>query len=279
MGQTKSKGLIPMSKPEYYIASFSGGKDSTAMVLELIARGYPLDEVLCCDTTVEFPAMYRHIEKVRKVVDAAGIKFTILRAEHDFEYYLLHDRVKRRGDGYHDKLGRSWPDSRVRWCTGKLKNHVIAKYKTQLKKQYTLVEYDGLAADEAYRLERDHNKSRRHPLVEWGWTEGMALSYCYEKGYDWEGLYEIFRRVSCWLCPLQPLGELRKLRLYFPDLWRKLREMDAQTWREYKEGYTVALLDKRFAFEEAMEAAGQSTTNRQFYIDLKRHCFEGVPVD
>ncbi len=35
-----------MSKPKYYAASFSGGKDSTAMVLRLIELGEPIDEII-----------------------------------------------------------------------------------------------------------------------------------------------------------------------------------------------------------------------------------------
>lgn len=47
-------------KPNYYIVSFSGGKDSTAMLLHLLELGEPVDEGLFCDTTVEFPEMYTH---------------------------------------------------------------------------------------------------------------------------------------------------------------------------------------------------------------------------
>ena len=44
-----------------YILSFSGGKDSTYLLLELIRRDYPLDEVRFFDTGWEYPAMYDHI--------------------------------------------------------------------------------------------------------------------------------------------------------------------------------------------------------------------------
>ena len=56
-------------KSDYYIVSFSGGKDSTAMLLHLLELGEPVDEVLFCDTTVEFPEMYTHIEKVKKAIE------------------------------------------------------------------------------------------------------------------------------------------------------------------------------------------------------------------
>ena len=47
-------------KSNYYVASFSGGKDSTAMVLHLIELGEPIDEVVCCDTTMDYDGISRH---------------------------------------------------------------------------------------------------------------------------------------------------------------------------------------------------------------------------
>lgn len=52
------------------LASFSGGKDSTAMVLRMIELGERLDKVVFCDTGMEFPAMYDHIAKVREYVES-----------------------------------------------------------------------------------------------------------------------------------------------------------------------------------------------------------------
>lgn len=74
--------------------------------------------------------------------------------------------------------------------------------------------------------ERESNKNLRFPLAEWGWTEKDCLKYCYDKGYDWDGLYEIFDRTSCWICPLAKTDNLKKLWKHFPDLWEKLEEYD-----------------------------------------------------
>lgn len=272
---------LKQNKPEYHVVMFSGGKDSTAVVLRMIELGWPLDEVISGDTTMEFPAMERHIERVRQVVEAAGIKFTMLKAKHDFEYYLLkYVPARRLNPANAGKTGKSWPDARLRWCTGFFKRDLIAPYLLNLKKEYTVIQYDGLAADEEYRLERKDNQGKRHPLVEWGWDEKTALKYCYQKGYDWEGLYEIFNRVSCWCCPLKPLSELRKLRKHFPELWQKLKDLDAQTYRDFKsQGWSVEKLEQRFNFEEEMDARGYSLKSKQFYKDLRRHCFEDVPLE
>ena len=255
-----------MEKPKYYVASFSGGKDSTAMVLHLIELGEQIDEVIFCDTYKEFPGMYRHIEKVKTIIENAGIKFTTLQSEKSFDH-LMFDEVTNKGTH-----GRAWPNFKTRWCTGELKKDIVRKYFKSRKKEYSVIQYVGLAADEGHRLNRAINQQehKRHTLVEWGWTEADCLQYCYDHGYTWEGLYEIFNRVSCWCCPLKPLEELRKLRKHCPELWEELKDMDKRAWNQFRADYSVEDLEKRFALEEALLKKGQSTANRAFHADLKR---------
>jgi 3'-phosphoadenosine 5'-phosphosulfate sulfotransferase (PAPS reductase)/FAD synthetase len=168
--------------------------------------------------------------------------------------------------------GFSWPSSRYRWCTGKLKVDIINKYFSNLRKQYSVVRCVGIAADEGHRLERKNADldGMRYPLVEWGWTEKDALQYCYDRGYDWEGLYELFSRVSCWCCPLQPLSELRTLRDHFPELWRELKDMDRRTRRKFRADYTVDELEVRFDLEKEFTAQGKSIRNKEFFNELKK---------
>lgn len=262
-----------MTKPTYHVVSFSGGKDSTAMVLRMIELGYQIDEVLFCDTTMEFPGMIRHVEKVKKVIEAAGIKFTTLQDDLSFEEWMLEYTPERKNPALEGLRGKSWPGPMTRWCTQRLKERVIKRYLRQLRDRYTVYQYVGMAADERHRLERKQQQegNKIYPLVDWGWEEADALAFCYQKGYDWEGLYDLFRRVSCWCCPLQPLAELRQLRTHFPDLRQRLKDLDAQTWRDFKEnGQSVENLDKRFALEDELTAAGHSITNKAFFADLKR---------
>lgn len=226
---------------EWHVVSFSGGKDSTAMLLHMLEIGMRVDEIIFCDTGVEFPQMYEHLDKVEKYI---GRKITRLHDKHDFEWYLLHYSSPYITEKY-GVIGKRWPDARVRWCTGIFKRDVTRRY---LKNHENVILYVGIAADEIRRI-----KDKKYPLVEWGWTEKDALAYCYEKGFDWGGLYNIFKRVSCWCCPLQSLKELKKLRANFPDLWEKLLEWQLKTWRTYKPGYTVQALDDRFRIEEDAE--------------------------
>ena len=51
-----------------HIVSFSGGKDSTAMLLRMLEENMQVDEIIYCDTYKEFPQMYKHIEKIKKYI-------------------------------------------------------------------------------------------------------------------------------------------------------------------------------------------------------------------
>lgn len=263
-----------MTKTAYHVASFSGGKDSTAMVLRMIELGEQLDEVIFCDTTMEFPAMLRHVAKVRQVIESAGIKFTELRAEHDFEYYLtahMADNRKPDSDIY-GVPGYGWAGHMSRWCTTTLKTGVISKYLKSLREDHDVIQYIGIAADEDYRMERKGNQNphHRHPLRTWGWTEADAMAYCRAQGFDWEGLYDLYKRVSCWCCPLKSLDELRVTRQHFPELWARLLDLDRRQPKKFQYGRTVEELDRRFEFEDALTEQGHSIKNRQFFTELKR---------
>ena len=164
-------------KDKLYVASLSGGKDSTAMVLRLMEEKWPLDLILFCDTGLEFPEMYAHVERLEKELP---VPVVWLKEEKGFEHYFLCYRPERKNQALADKTGMSWAGPRNRWCTGYLKTDVIDRYLAGLKKQYEIVQYIGIAADEPQRV-----REYRYPLVEWGMTEKDCLEYCYARGYDW----------------------------------------------------------------------------------------------
>lgn len=268
-------------QPEYWVLSLSGGKDSTALGLEWLKRHqqdpttYPLHEVIYCDTGMEFPAMVEHINRLEQIFTGTGIKFTRLKSEKSFEDIMFH---RKRRDGIE---GAGWPGPRCRWCTGLLKTRLLDDYKKYLNQKFTIVSLVGFAADEEHRLNRKNNQdgSYQYPLMNWGWTEADCLKYCYDHGFDWGGLYELFHRVSCWCCPLQGLNELRKLRKNFPDLWARLLDMDRRSWRKFRSDYSVDELEIRFAFEEERLAAGLPINRtREFMSALRKRLEEaGFP--
>ena len=151
---------------EQHIVSFSGGKDSTAMLLKMVELNMQIDEIIFLDTGVEFPDMYNHIKKVEEYI---GKEITVLRNEKGlFEYWLLH-HVKTRGK-YKGQQGYSWADHRARWCTAMLKVQVSNKYIKSKYKDYQVILYQGIAVDETERLDRKSGSEIgsivRYPLAE-----------------------------------------------------------------------------------------------------------------
>ena len=251
----------------YHAISLSGGKDSTALLLLMIEKKMPIDCVLYADTTMEFPEMEAHIAKLDEhLYRERGIHITTLRHPHGFEW-LMFDvpqqqkrAIERRIANGQPLNGYGWPGIKSRWCTGQLKTHLLDKAVDQLKKERNALHHIGIAADEAHRCKDD--PQNRYPLVEWKITEAQALQICYSRGFDFGGLYEIYRRASCWCCPLQRIDELRKLRIHHPELWARLRDMDNRALAmfgpgplgQFKKDWSVERLEERFTREEAKES-------------------------
>ena len=263
-----------MDKSELHVCSFSGGKDSTAMLLRMLEARMKVDVILFCDTGLEFPQLYEHIRKVERNI---GREIAIVKPDEDFEYLFARKKIVRKrptafaGRYGMERTGYGWPGPKMRWCTERLKNQPRERYLRKLRKEYNVIEYIGIAADETYRLTRKCNQrpNIRMPLIDWGMTEADCLAYCEKNGYDWGGLYGKFSRVSCWCCPLQSLKELRVLYREFPQLWERLKKWDAMTWRTFRADYSVAQLGQRFDFEEAWLAEGRPLGTKAFFKALK----------
>lgn len=231
-----------------HIVSFSGGKDSTAMLLKIIEKNMQIDEIVFIDTTAEYPAMYKHIEKVEKRINT---KITRLGFKNTFEFYMLHyEKTKGKSKG---RKGYGWCGGLCRWGTT-MKKQIFQQY---IKEKYNngIIEYQGIAADEEERLSKNKEKQWlvKYPLAEWNITEKQALEYCYAKGFDWSGLYEHLDRVSCWCCRNKNLKELKNIYKYMPMVWLKLKELESKINEPYKKDCSLGELESRFKKEIYIE--------------------------
>jgi 3'-phosphoadenosine 5'-phosphosulfate sulfotransferase (PAPS reductase)/FAD synthetase len=210
-----------------YIASWSGGKDSTFMVDELLRRCEPLDEVIFCDTGMEFPEMYEYIETCKSYWESKypDLKITLLNwgqkakdiysswADTPFTKGQFEGQI--RGFPFH--MGMSW-------CTRELKINPVDNYIKDKYSHVDLYKYIGIAVDEPKRVPENWGNNL-YPMVEWGVTEKQAEDILIERGLH-NPLYNHFDRTGCWHCPKQSLKSLNILRKNHPNLWTELKGME-----------------------------------------------------
>ncbi len=191
------------------VISFSGGKDSTAMLLAMIERNEPIHSVIWFDTEREFPEILCHIGKIQK---DTHVPFFTLR--HWIGFNFLEDRY-----GAPHKSG-GWCTAAKRDCCNKYMRLVVKDH-AKLEPPITINECVGFAADETHR-DAEYGKKWpvRFPLQEYGMSEADCLEYCYSKGYDFGGIYNWMpsKRVSCYDCPKQTKADWCAIEQHHPEL-------------------------------------------------------------
>jgi 3'-phosphoadenosine 5'-phosphosulfate sulfotransferase (PAPS reductase)/FAD synthetase len=226
------------------IVSFSGGKDSTAMLIHLLEKNTHLDEIIFCDTGYEYPEVYKHINAVKKKYK---LKITTIRPELNFKYWL-GEHIKTKGKRI-GSVGYGWPDFKNRWCTKELKIRPYLKYISKYKDN-NISEFHGIAYDERKRVKKYPNRTIIYPLIKEKITQAEALEICYNNGFDWDGLYKKVSRTSCYLCPLSRMNEIRHLYNNYPKLWCKMKSIDKLSWRTFIKSHTLKDLENKFKKEK-----------------------------
>ena len=202
------------------------------MLLMLIEKNQPLDEVVFYDTGMEFGAIYNVRNQVLDILNKHNIPFTVLKPERPFMYDMLEKPVHSKQKGNH--LGYGWCGGLCRWGT-RDKLTALDRY----AKANNAVVYIGIAADEPQRLTR-MEPYKRAPLAEWNVTEAEALQYCWNHGIHWTenssvpDLYTLLDRVSCWCCCNKNQKELYNIWKYLPEYWDKLIELQNRLERPMK---------------------------------------------
>lgn len=236
----ESVGVILMK----YVASFSGGKDSTAMILKIIENKMPLTNIVFCDTGLEFGEQ-RNMIKIclRKFKQLKpDVKIDWIKSEKTFKdyFYTVHTTGKRKGQIW------GWPFLMGAWCNSRLKIKTLNKYFREIGEHKR---YIGIAYDEPERYKK-LGKNCIAPLYDLEMTERDCLNYIKENGFR-NPMYWKFKRLGCYLCPKQNLDSLRSLRRHYPLLWQEMLELDKDSPVPFKaDGTTVRDLERRFKAED-----------------------------
>lgn len=234
-----------------------------ALFLKLIEEGVKLDEVVTVDLGDEYQATYDALLFAASICLKEKINFTVLSIPETEEYrtfkkstgaeismfeFLVFEHEKRNGNKGYGWCGKQ------RWGTS-IKNQLLNGYYQSLEKM--VIEYVGIAADEAHRIDiKPHkNYAKSYPLVKWGMTEADCLKYCYQHGMEWKQsdirLYDILDRVSCQHCQQKNLKELQNIRKHLPELWESFKDWQDRIPFPYRsDGSTIYDLEERFKSED-----------------------------
>jgi len=192
-----------------YVA-FSGGKDSTAMLLLLLEKGYHIDKILFADTGFEFPELYDYIDKIEKYIKRPITRLKLPKGTWETWFYGKITRGKTKG-----KI-RGFPQI-VTPCYWTREAKVKQLEKAQIDAKCV---YVGIAYDESHRCSDD--EFIKYPLVEWKMTEQDCVDYLNKKELM-NPLYKNFNRLGCYFCQKQGLISWWILWKNHKDLWEKAR--------------------------------------------------------
>lgn len=212
-----------------YIASWSGGKDSTASIILAHENHEPLDLIIFSEvmfdeeTSGELP---EHIDFIKNkcisLFESWGYEIKILHAK--LTYMNIFLRQPTRGKRFGTGMITGFPMSGRCQINRSVKVEPIKKFLKEFDEEFT--QYIGIAIDEPVRLERVvKTKDQISLLQKYGYTEKMAFDLC--RKYDLlSPVYDFAPRGGCWFCPNARDCELRHLRNNHRNLWNKLLELE-----------------------------------------------------
>ena len=239
-------------------AGFSGGKDSTAMVLRLAELGEDF-KMIFTPAGRELPEVFRHINLIQKMTGREVVRPPGPSVEQLIDKYS------------------ALPNWRQRWCTRQVKIEPRQDYLEQFVElvepekegdEPTRIEpilYIGLRHDEEERDGgRYYDVDYRCPLQEWGWGIDDVYDYLEEVGV------EVPARTDCDYCYGQRLGEWHDLWKFHPDRYAHAEAREEETGHTFRspgrDTWPAKLSELRQRFENGDRPRGAHTDEKQLQL-------------
>lgn len=208
------------------IASYGGGTNSTAMLIEMVMRDEPPPHaILFADTGGEKPGTYDYIDLFSDWLVRQGYPriTTVMRTNKAQVPYTLESAclkikaVPSIAYGYKTCSQKHKIQPQEKWANRD------ATCKAEWKAGRKVVKLIGYDADESWRAtERDDPKyDRRFPLLEWNMGRAACVAAIERCQLPLPG------KSSCFFCPNMRPDEIRQLGRDHPDLLQRALDMEA----------------------------------------------------
>lgn len=241
-----------------YIASWSGGKDSTASIILAHEHNEPLDLIIFAEVMFdenisgELPEHIDFVHKAIKVFEDWGYKVKILHSDKTY-ISLFHQKFSKSKKEERNGMKYGFPMAGKCVINDQCKMKPIRNFWKSINDDY--VQYVGIAIDEPKRLDRIAKTNNTISLLEkYGYNEQMAKELCEKYGLL-SPVYDIAVRQGCWFCPNARERQLRHLRKHHPDLWRTLLDLEKEPnlvgniWNTLTKT-SIHDLERKFALED-----------------------------
>ncbi len=219
--EKQGKKVLQTTKVDYFLASFSGGKDSQ-VVLDLCTRALPPDafQVIYSDTGYELPGS---LSLYQQVQDYYHEKFPTLK----FSLAKNHETVLN----YWDKIGT--PSDSHRWCCTIMKTAPLYRcFKVPgTKKQAKVLTIDGVRSEESVKRSsyerigkgKHTNVTNAHPILGWNTTEIFLYIFRYSLPINLS--YRLGKaRVGCIVCPFSTAWDDMIVKNQYPNEFKPFED-------------------------------------------------------
>ena len=216
-----------------YVVSFSGGKDSTALLLYAMHKcGKENIKVVFADTGAEFPETFEYIRYIEKRLNVK-----------------IHIAKNRKWDFFSYSRSRcKMPDSKNRFCTQLLKLDPISVWITANANRKTDIILTGERRQESKRRsvyeEVYYNKKMRmqgiRPLLEV--STKSIFAEIRRAGLAPHPIYSIWDRLGCYCCVFNTVDEWKQLEKHHPLLFKKIADLEKEIGYTVKKGISLRQL-------------------------------------
>ena len=264
------------------LVSVSGGKDSTAMCLNLLEKGYAISDFkrVFCDTGWEHEHTYEHLNELEKTIgkiDHAKIHIPIKEEYREYIEDIENDL------GFESPFVRRsfkylfFPTRRGKWCTQELKIHAQRDY--MKKYDEDIINLIGIRKEESPRRakmkEWEFNKTldcySHRPILEWTYQDVINIHHRFNLVPN--RLYlNGSNRVGCYPCIYSRKSEIKQLDQKRIDIIRKMekifRELRYQKTGEYNQSsfFTPQIRGIKTDIDSVVEWSKTTRGGKQFEL-------------